>query len=230
MPPEVASDIARVRSLGRARRMPALNAEEEQATDWTWLIDFTYQGQRLTEQEIIFIVAYAKTGFSSITEALKDMGKHAQQPNDPGKPDVSCVLSATVHAALAQATRQVVKGWECSLPKVYRTLFNILDAKITDVADVSAAGIVLKDFSTVPVDLLDSIQEIVETRNPAGTQLRIRWYDKIAAATTLARLMGGFTDKIEISVDIKGFEQRLASALQRIGKDEDAIEGELVRE
>lgn len=230
MPAAVASDIARVRSLQRARQFPALSAEEELATDWTWLLDFTHQGQPLTEKEILFIVAYARNGFQSITDALKEMGKAAQQPKDPAKPDVSCVLSATVQAALAQATRNVVKGWECSLPKVHRTLFNILDSRITDVADVGAAGIALKDFRTVPPEKLDAIQEIVETRNAQGTQLRVRFYDKIASATTLARLLGGFTEKIEISVDVKGFEQRLATAIQRISADKvgEVIEGELL--
>lgn len=218
--------------MQRGRLLPALAEEEGNATDWTWLIDFTHQGQHLTEQEILFIIAYAKNGFQSIRDALKEIGKEQKAgATDPGQPDISCTLSATVQAALSHATKHVVKGWECSLPKVHRTLFNILDSKVTDVMDVTAAGVALKDFADIPIEKLDAIQEIHETRNPQGTQIRVRFYDKIAAATTLARLLGGFApEKIDVNINIQGFETRLASALQRIGKDPDVIEGELVQE
>lgn len=233
IPADIAEDLQRVRAVQRGRLLPTLAEEEGNATDWTWLIDFTHQGQHLTEQEILFIIAYAKNGFQSIQEALKECGKEqkSSKPTDPTAPDVSCLLSATVQAALSRATKHIVKGWECSLPKVHRTLFNILDSKPTDVMDVTAAGIALKNFSQIPIDKLDAIQEIHETRNPQGTQIRVRFYDKIAAATTLARLLGGFApEKVDININIQGFETRLASALQRIGKDPDVIEGELVNE
>ena len=234
LPTELREDLRRSHAIKKSRQMVPVDPEDP-ATDWTWLFDFEHQGKRLTAEEIQFIVAYAGTGFGCVTSALrqvKNTGITKKCNTRPKELDMAAyALSATVQAALATATRNAVKTWQSSLPKVHDTMVNILDAKVSDVMDVSAAGIVLKDFSEIPPEKLAAIQEIHEQRNAAGTQIRVKFYDKIAAATVLSRMLGGFApEKLEVSVDAKGFEQRLANALSRIGKDPDptVIEGELV--
>lgn len=217
IPVEILDDISRIRALKHSKNIDDLPSEEKLVDDWTWLWDFEHEGVRLTEKEINFIIDYTRSGFKSPTESL-----------DRAKIYTNRWIRPVVNAALHQATKKAVKNWECSLAKVHRVLFNILESKPTDVMEVSPTGIILKDFSQIDPAKLDAVQEIHEIRNHQGTQIRIKFYDKIAAATNLTRMHGGFTtEKLDVNVNFKGFEDRLASALQRIAQD-DIIDGEII--
>lgn len=188
------------------------------ADDFTWLWDFEYEGKKLTAKEITFLIAFAGTGFENLRHALYEAGMGS--PTDPW-------MNATLNAAMHEMTKDSVRQWQSNAGKIVKTLFNILNAKITDVIDVTPAGIVAKDLSKVDPNILDGIQEIHETRNHQGVQLRIKMYDKIAAANTAAKLFGlnqPETLKVEFSV----LDERLSTALQRIAHDPEAIEGEVV--
>lgn len=216
IPADIRNDLKRVHALKRSKRVDDLSPEEQLADDWTWLWDFEHNGEKLSEKEITFLIEYARSGF----EDYKKSAATAELYRGWIRP--------VVNAALHQLTKNTISQWQCSLAKVHRVLFHILESKPTDVMDVTPAGIVLKDFSKIDPAKLAAVQEIHEIRNHQGTQTRIKFYDKIASATTLARLMGGFSnEKVDVNITIKGFEDRLATALQRISHD-DVIDGEVV--
>lgn len=217
IPVEIRDDLSRIRALKHSKDVADLPMEEKLVDDWTWLWDFEHEGVRLTENEINFIIDYARSGFKNPSESL-----------NRAKIWTDRWIRPVVNAALHHATKNAVKQWQCSLAKVHRVLFNILESKPTDVMDITPGGIILKDFSQIDPAKLDAIQEIHEIRNHQGTQTRVKFYDKIAAATNLTRMHGGFTtEKLDVNINFKGFEDRLASALQRISQD-DVINGEIV--
>lgn len=129
-----------------------------------------------------------------------------------------------VLAALHEATKHAAQQWQISTSKVVRELASILDGNIADVCDVGPAGIIVKDFSKLPRHVTGAVQEIHETRNAQGTQIRIKLYDKMPAITLVTKLQGmAPAEKIDITVH--GLEDRLSAALQRVPLE---IEGELV--
>lgn len=216
--PAVAESLERLKPIRRARYVSDRTPEEMKADDYTWLWDFEYEGKKLTAKEITFLIAFAGTGFENLRHALYEAGMGA--PTDPW-------MNATLNAALHEMTKDSVRQWQSNAGKVGRLLFNILNAKITDVIDVTPGGIVAKDLSKVHPDTLDAIQEIHETRNHQGVQLRVKMYDKIAAAGTAMRMLGMHREDT-LRVEFSVLDERLSTALQRISRDPEALEGEVV--
>lgn len=215
--PEVADDLARIHAIGKAQSRPDELPSDKFADDFTWLWDFTYEGQKLTDKEINFVVLYVRNGFQAAWKVFKD----ATGNNDDG---VERWAKPRVLAALHEATKHAVQQWQISTSKVVRELASILDGNIADVCDVGPAGIIVKDFSKLPRHVTGAVQEIHETRNAQGTQIRIKLYDKMPAITLVTKLQGmAPAEKIDITVH--GLEDRLSAALQRVPLE---IEGELV--
>lgn len=216
--PELADILERVKPIRLARFISPRAPEELTADDYTWLWDFEYNGEKLSAKDIAFIIAFAKNGFERIRDSLREAGV------DPTKEPW---LKPVVNAALYRATQNSVNQWQCNASHITKTLKNILTARLTDVVDITPQGIGVKNIADIPHDALDAIQEIHETRNAQGTQLRIRMHDKIAAATTLARVMG-LMQQTTVNVEVNVLEDRLASALQRLGRDPETIDGEFL--
>jgi hypothetical protein len=122
----------------------------------------------------------------------------------------------------------MVQRWQISGNKVGRELASILNGNITDFCDVSAAGVTMKDLSKIPREVTSCIQEIHETRNAQGTQIRIKLYDKLAAANTAAKILELFPKETTINVMMTDLERRLSTGLQRLKSEPIDIEGELV--
>ena len=217
--PEVADDIARIHAIKKAKSHPDELPSDKLADDFTWLWDFTYEGQKLAEEEINFIILYMRDGFQTANKAYRDTistGSSVVNEARWAKPRVL--------AALHEATKHAVQQWQISTSKVVRELASILDGNIADVCDVGPAGIIVKDFSKLPRHVTGAVQEIHETRNAQGTQIRIKLYDKMPAITLVTKLQGmAPAEKIDITVH--GLEDRLSAALQRVPLE---IEGELV--
>lgn len=217
--PEVADDIARIHAIKKAQSRPDELPSDKFADDFTWLWDFTYEGQKLTDKEINFIIVYMQNGFQVAWKAYCatiDTNCTETYENRWAKPRVL--------AALHEATKHAVQQWQISTSKVVRELASILDGNIADVCDVGPAGIIVKDFSKLPRHVTGAVQEIHETRNAQGTQIRIKLYDKMPAITLVTKLQGmAPAEKIDITVH--GLEDRLSAALQRVPLE---IEGELV--
>jgi hypothetical protein len=218
--PEIAHDIERISSLRRSHQIPDETPQDKLADDYTWLWDFEYQGEKLSAKEIEFIIIYAKQGFDKLTGALAKAG--IASTTDPwAKPRVC--------AALHEATKNMAKSWQINTAKVGRQIFNIIQSNISDVADIGPAGIVLKDFSQLPKHITDAVQEVHEVRNAQGTQIRVKFYDKLAAANIMLRVMNAFP-KETLQVEFSGLDEKLASAIQRLKSEPKDIEGEVVIE
>lgn len=217
--PEVADDIARIHAIGKAQSRPDELPSDKFADDFTWLWDFTYEGEKLTDREINFVILYIRDGFQSALKAYYtayDVKSSKNNENRWAKPRVL--------AALHEATKHAAQQWQISTSKVVRELASILDGNIADVCDVGPAGIIVKDFSTLPRHVTGAVQEIHETRNAQGTQIRIKLYDKMPAINLVTKLRGMEPAK-EINITVSGLEDRLSAALQRVPLE---IEGELV--
>lgn len=216
--PEVAEDIARLHAIGKAQSRPDELPGDKFADDFTWLWDFTYEGKKLTEREINFVILYVKEGFQAAWKA------HITSIGYATECDEARWAKPRVLAALHEATKHAAQQWQISTSKVVRELASILDGNIADVCDVGPAGIIVKDFSKLPRHVTGAVQEIHETRNAQGTQIRIKMYDKMPAISLLTKLRGMEPAK-EINITVSGLEDRLSAALQRVPLE---IEGELV--
>jgi len=189
------------------------------ADDFTWLWDFTYEGQTRTDKEINFVVLYVRDGFQAAWKAY-----YAATGTNCAEEHEARWAKPRVLAALHEATKHAAQQWQISTSKVVRELASILDGNIADVCDVGPAGIIVKDFSKLPRHVTGAVQEIHETRNARGTQIRIKLYDKMPAINLVTKLRGMEPAK-EINITVSGLEDRLSAALQRVPLE---IEGELV--
>lgn len=217
--PDLADNIERMQSIKRAHHAPDATPQDKLADDYGWLWEFEHEGDHLTAKQIRFLVAFAGTGFKTLIPALQMAGYTNER--SWAKP--------VVMAALHEMTKANVKRWEISGYKIARELSSILNGNITDFCDISAAGIVMKDLAALPKEMTACIQEVQETRNAQGTQLRIKLYDKMAAINTGAKLLD-LMPKEKIELTITGLEDRLASAMQRLRHEPQDIEGELVKD
>jgi len=216
--PDVAEDIERACSIKRSRIVTDSTPEDKIADDYSWLWDFEYEGQRLTAKEIDFVITFAKQGFTGSITVAEKTGLGAKDP----------WARPRVLAALHEATKSMARQWQISSAKIGRQLFNVVNSNISDVCDITPAGVVLKDFNKLPRHITDAVQEVHEIRNAQGTQIRVKFYDKLAAANIMLRVLNAFP-KETIQVEVSGLEDKLASAIQRLRNDDmKDIEGELV--
>lgn len=217
--PDLADDIERIKSLRRAKHQPDATMEDKIANDLTWLWDFEHQGQRLKPKEIDFLVDYIRSGLETPSKSLQRVGMSGTPWANP-----------TVLAALHEYTKNVPRQWQINPTKIVRQLFSTVNSNISDVCDITPAGVVLKDFSKLPRSITDAVQEVHEIRNAQGTQIRVKFYDKLNAANILLKVMDAFPKEV-LQVEFGGLEEKLVSAMQRLRHDEPKdIEGELVNE
>lgn len=217
--PDIADDIERVTALKRAKHQPDETLEDRIANDLTWLWDFEHQGVRLKPKEIDFVIQYVRNGFEPST-ALNKTGLSLD----------TAWANPTVLAALHEYTKNVPRQWQINPTKVVRQLHSVVTSNISDVCDITPAGVVLKDFSQLPRSVTDAVQEVHEIRNAQGTQIRVKFYDKLNAANILLKVMDAFPKEV-LQVEFGGLEEKLVSAMQRLRHDEPKdIEGELVNE
>ena len=218
--PDVADDLERVKSIRRAKHQPDATMEDRLADDLTWLWEFEHQGERLKPREIDFLIHYIKNGFEAPTTALIKAGLSQS----------FAWANPTVLAALHEYTKNVPRQWQINATKVVRQLHSVVSSNIADVCDITPAGVVLKDFSKLPRSVTDAVQEVHEIRNAQGTQIRVKFYDKLNAANILLKVMDAFPKEV-LQVEFGGLEEKLVSAMQRLRHDApETIEGELVNE
>lgn len=219
--PELAEDIRRLRSLKNAQTEGDREQIDKFADDLTWLWDFEYEGTKLTDLEINCVLLYIRNGFYNANIALqayKQNSNAAKVEDVFGRPQVL--------AALHKATEGAVRQYQISTHKIIREMASILNGNITDFCSVSAAGMVIKDLDALPREVTAAIQEIQETRNAQGTQIRIKLHDKIPVISAFIR-MKGMNPAEKVDVTLHTLEDRLNEALKRVPIE---IEGELVNE
>jgi hypothetical protein len=156
-----------------------------------------------------------RDGFQSAYLALQEAGKNGNGDR---------WATPVVLAALHEATKHARKQWQMNTGKVVREMASILSGNIADVCDIGPAGIVVKDFSTLPRHVTGAVQEVHETRNAQGTQIRIKLYDKTPILNLAVKLLA-LAPSEKLDVTVHGLEDRLSAALQRVPLE---IEGELV--
>jgi hypothetical protein len=205
-PEELHANLQRLSELRRSASLPDA-PEDATADDLTWLYSFTYEGERLSGDEIAAIVRFTREGLfgnrsktSRVDSQFRAFAEYCARP--------------VVAAAMHRMTEHHLRQWEMNAGKVCRQLFSIVTANVTDVCDVTATGIRLKTLSDLPRHMTDAVQEIHETRNAQGTQLRIKFYDKVAAAGLALRLLDAMP-KETLKVEVEGLERLLETALRR---------------
>ncbi len=215
--PDIAHALERLRAHRRvgAGDTSEGSPEREAPVDFSLLLDFEHKGKKLTPHQMQFVIEYVGNRFVP----GKDVGRVADY-----------FASPVVLAALRAVTADAIQQNQITATRVVRELIPLISSNISDVMDISAAGITMKDFASLPREVTAAVQEVHEIRNAQGTQLRIKLYDKIAALNTLSKLLGFNKEQsqdISISVDVG---DRLSNALQRLknSRQPDTIEGELV--
>lgn len=204
--PDVADDIERSHTILRRIVPPDESPEDATPYDISKLVGFTYKGTKLEPKDLAFIVEYMGNGMRAI--GLRSGS--------------ACLTKPVVLAAIHELTKDAAKIFQINPNKIVRELGGILDGNISDVCDISAAGITLKDFSKLPRHVTAAVAEIHETRNAAGVTTRLRMHDKIGAATALARILGiNVATKVDITIKNE-LEAKLSRALDR---EKDFIEG-----
>ena len=216
--PELVADLEKATYHAHSRQLRSQEAEDLVAADYTWLWDFTYQGQKLETDEIEAVLFLAKNGF-----AFSRTGEN----NAAYEKMLHRIARPHVQAALHRATEEATSRWQISANKVGRELASVLNSNITDYLTFNGADnrITLKDLNRLPKEMTAAIQEIQETRTAQGVTVRVKLYDKMAAMNTAARIMNLFP-KETIKVEVTGLENKLSAALQRLQKE--PIEGEVV--
>jgi hypothetical protein len=214
--PEVAKDLERLRVLVKQKSRPDETPEDKLADDFSWLWGFTYQGEKLEAEEIEFVIQFLRDGLQHPGTTWARAGNSNKQP----------WALPRVLAALHEATKNAAQQWQISSHKIAREMASILNGNIADVCDIGPAGITVKDFSQLPRSITGAVQEIHETRNAQGTQIRIRMYDKNPIINVLSKIHG-LQQPEKLDITIHGLEDRLTAALKRVPVE---IEGELVVE
>lgn len=221
--PELSQSLAALKSYRRAVFGEDAEPEDVVPIDFSMLLGFEYQGQRLKDRDILFIVN-TLSGLREVTNRIS--APDGTVKNNQGE-EYSPALKPVVQAALHELTKNCRRRYQVSVDKVVRELLPMVESNITDVMDVTAAGMTLKDFSTLPRHLTAGVSEIQETRNAQGVQLRVKMHDKIAAIAQLTRLLGLNREKTTLQEVTININDRLSAALDRL-KNVPAIEGEVV--
>lgn len=195
--------------------------EDSVPTDFSLLLTFEHEGQRLNSEEIAFITQYVTNGLRVLPHQRFMAAKLMVKP--------------IVLAALHELTADSMRRCQMNVPKLVRELANIIDGNITDIVDAGAKGLRIRDLSDMPRNITAAVKEIHETRNSQGRQMRVLMYDKLQAMQQLATLLGLNKQKeaTEVTVELgerltKAIERASVQAAQKPAKDD--IMGEVVHD
>lgn len=213
--PDVADGLERVAIHQRQKFRGNEEPGDEIPADYSFLLDFTYDGKKLTPAELRAVLTFVGNGFM-------------MPPGDVIH--IPLYTHPRVLAALHAVTEDAVKQFQINPNRVVRELSTLIGSNISDVMDIGPGGILVKDFSKLPREITAAVQEVQEVRNAQGTQIRVKLYDKVAAINTLCKLLGFNKEKTEVTVSVD-VGNRLDAALQRLKRvpEPDAIEGELAQ-
>lgn len=197
--PEVADAVEKV---SRHHQSTKISEDEEsyRPPDLSYLLNFEYEGKKLTPAELDFVVAFVGNNFKL----------------DSRKMPCTFATKPAVLAALHEVTRDCIVRFEVNPDRLVRELVPLIEANISDLMDIDATGITMKDFSKLPRHITAAVQEVHEVRNAQGTQLRVKLYDKLSAINTLNKMLGFNREKgpeVEVNVQVV---DRLSSALNRL--------------
>jgi phage terminase small subunit len=102
---------------------------------------------------------------------------------------------AAVQLALAERSRRTA----ITADKVLVELARIAFADLRDCVDWDDTGATLKESKELTTDTARAVAEVTVTRGKSGEKIRVKLHDKMAALTALARHLGLFKDRIEIT-------------------------------
>jgi hypothetical protein len=222
--PEELQGLERLRTVLKRREViPDLPDLEDSPYDFTKLLDFTHNGVALTAVGIEFVIRYITSGFVT---PIRPPGANSKSHNQKG---VWLLAKPEIQAAIAMLTQNAIRQAQITPGKTIAELAAVAFSNLGDLCNVGPAGLSLKEFSSLPREVIAGVAEVHEIRNAQGTQIRIKMHDKIQALTTLAKLAGFMpSEKIDVDVTHK-LEEKLNRALSRVNPNNDVIEGELAK-
>ncbi len=213
--PEIADEVQRVHTVFKRITNDEVKCADSVPVDYGVLLDFEYNGKKLTYEEMEFVATYIGNGFNS-------------RRNLSAQTITNFVARPIVIMAMRELTKDAIRQYQVNPNKLMRELGNIVDGNISDVCDITAAGIVLKDFSTLPRHITGAVEEVHEIRNAQGVQIRVKMHDKMGAINTLTKVLGMLAPQV-VDVNVHSeLEVKLANAIAR-GKEPLMIEGECAK-
>lgn len=230
--PELAAGFENLKVYRQAAHGDDTEPEDVVPADYSWLLDFEYEGKKLNSGDIAFILNLVKGKNNTPYHGFDQYGrfKHTPSADNPetADPRYFPAMKPVVQMALHEITRDARERYQVSVSKVVRELMPLVTSNIVDVVDVSPGGMVVKDLRNLPRELTAGIAEVQETRNAQGVQIRIKMHDKIAAISALTRLCGLNREKAQINEVTINIGERLDNALARLKNQ--TLDGELVVE
>jgi len=180
-----------------------------------WAADLSPRERRFVEEYIIDLngrAAAIRAGLGRTPKSATEMASRMKR-------------KATVAAAIAQLVQE--RG-NVTGSRVLEEIARIAFAKMSDFARVEKGSLVITDTAQLTEDQQAAISEISETVTESGRTIRVKLHDKGAALDKLAKVLGMYRDRIELSgpggtaIQIADVRAKIADRLKLIHERKDA--------
>ena len=104
-----------------------------------------------------------------------------------------------VQAFIAELQAEVAEKLEISQERIVAELARIGFSNIGDYLAFGPDGVLLKDSLNLSRAQLSAVSEVTETKTEVGGSVKFKLHDKLAALEKLAKHLGMFKDKVELT-------------------------------
>lgn len=124
-----------------------------------------------------------------------------------------------IQAAIQEGQKRIAHNLGVTAERIVTEYARIAFADMGALADWNARGMTIRPSNEIVPDQTAAIQEVVLTpAKDGGISIRIKLHDKIRALDSLARHLGMFEDKVNVTVP--SLAERLRQAQERVEKAE----------
>lgn len=142
--------------------------------------------KRLTSKEEIFCQFYAELGNAS--NAYREAYScNKMKPATITNNAYNLLKKSDVAARIEEIRALMNERSMLKKEDAIRELANIVNARITEIGNMSGGKFVIKDLSSIPDSILSCIHSVRNTRDGG---IEVKLYDKIAAIDRLSKMLG----------------------------------------
>jgi phage terminase small subunit len=164
----------------------------------------------LSPQELVFIEEYLVD--MNPREAAVRAGF---KPGQARKHANALLEKQHVQEAIEAAVTARIRRLHLSQDRVLEEYARLAFSNIGDYVDWNAGHITVRAKNEITLDKRAAIQEITETTNREGTQIKLKLYDKKQALDAIAKHMGMFNEKLTIEMQ-ESISDTITKGRQRI--------------